>query len=231
MMGSAVTGVALGLVAMGAQEAQSAEGELASQGGEPATVETPRVGSVLVEAPLDIELGDNLVSLCIYRPYVQNCDYRLETGSLGSVHVPLKGAISIASIHVFDDVYINQLRSDLNMGIPRADAGYLRRVLSYVGGGCDVTAGNTLSARMAQFWSRVSLSPDKRTLSWDLTGTNAALFDDYCRQVQDSAKLTLFIPLPLISSGTQYRTSIILSNDPAIPRPNYVFQPILITNT
>ncbi|SEU33402.1 hypothetical protein SAMN05443572_109282 [Myxococcus fulvus] len=99
-----------------------------------------------VQAPLDVELNDHLLSICVNRPLVANCDYRL-TGSSGAVLVPLQGSISIASSLIFDEPSIAQLRL----------------VLSYAGNGRDVTQGNTLSANMAQFWNSVSRSSDRPT--------------------------------------------------------------------
>ncbi|MBZ4417971.1 Hint domain-containing protein [Myxococcus sp. RHSTA-1-4] len=196
----------------------------------PVVNEAPRLSALTVLAPLDVAFNDNLISVCLNRTWTQDCDYDL-TGNATSVKLPLKGSIAVTSSHVFDDAAINQLKTDLNLGLARPDAGHLKLILTNVGGGCDVTDGNTLVSKMSQFWNRVTLSADKKTFSWDLTGTNAAFFDDGCRQVQDSAKLTAFITLPLISAGTKYRSSITLSNDPAAVRPDYVFKKITITNS
>lgn len=198
--------------------------------GGPVVNEAPRLNALTVLAPLDVAFNDNLISVCLNRTWTQDCDYDL-TGNPGSVKLPLKGSISIASSHVFDDGAINQLKTDLNLGVARPDAGHIKLILANVGGGCDITDGNTLVPKMAQFWNRVTLSADKKTFSWDLTGANAAFFDDDCRQVQDSAKLTAFIALPLISGGTKYRSSITLSNDPEAIRPDFVLKKITLTNS
>ncbi|GMU06439.1 Hint domain-containing protein [Corallococcus caeni] len=196
----------------------------------PVVNEAPRLGNLTVDAPLDVAFNDNLISVCLNRTWTQDCDYDL-TGNLNSVKLPLKGSISVTSSHTFDDTAINQLKMDLNSGVARPDAGHLKLILTNTGGGCDVTDGNTLVGKMNQFWNRVTLSTDKKTFSWDLTGTNAAFFDDGCRQMQDSAKLTALISLPLVSAGTKYRSSITLSNDPAAVRPDYVFKKITVTNS
>ncbi|RYZ32667.1 MAG: hypothetical protein EOO72_15115, partial [Myxococcaceae bacterium] len=184
--------------------------EMGVEGG-PVVNEAPRLGNLTVNAPLDVAFNDNLISVCLNRTWTQDCDYDL-TGNLNSVKLPLKGSVSVTSSHVFDEAVINQLKTDLNTGVARPDAGHLKLILTNTGGGCDVTDGNTLVGKMNQFWNRVTLSTDKKTFSWDLTGTNAAFFDDGCRQMQDSAKLTALISLPLISAGTKYRSSITLSN-------------------
>src|SRR5690242_4927007 len=193
--------------------------------------EMPRLSAPIVQAPLDIKFNDNLISVCLDRTWTQDCDYDL-TANPQSVKLPLKGSISIVSRHIFDETTINQIKADLNSGRPRNDAGHLKLVLTNVGGGCDVTDGNTLVAKMSQFWNRVALSPDKKTFSWDLTNTNAAFFDDGCRQVQNRAKLTAFISLYLVGmDGGKYRSAITLSNDERTARPDYRFKPITITNS
>ncbi|MCP3101097.1 Hint domain-containing protein [Myxococcus sp. K15C18031901] len=198
--------------------------------GGPEVNEAPRLTPPNVLAPLDVAFNDNLISVCLNRTWTQDCDYDL-TGNLNSVKLPLQGSISVTSSHVFDSTEIDRFKTNLNGGLAVPEAGHLKLILTNSGGGCDVTDGTTLVAKMAQFWNRVTLSADKKTFSWDLTGTNAAFFDDGCRQVQDDVKLTAFITLPLISAGTTYRSSITLSNDPAAIRPDYVFKKITVTNS
>jgi hypothetical protein len=195
----------------------------------PTVAEVPRLSVPSVQAPLDIAFNDNLISVCLDRTWTQDCDYDL-TGNPQSVKLPLKGSVSILSSHIFDELAINAIKQDLNNGKQRNDAGQIKLILTNVGGGCDVTDGNVLKANMAQFWNRVTLSPDKKTLSWDLTGANAAFFDDGCRQAQHRAKLTALIALPLIKNNTSYRSSITLSNEENT-RPDYQFKPITITNS
>lgn len=191
--------------------------------------EWPSLGSLTVEAPLDVALNDNLIHICMNRIGPPNCDYLMNTVQ-PSIRLPLKGSISVSSSHVFDEAVITQIRDDLNMGVPRPDAGFLKLVLTQVGSGCDVTDGNTLVAGMAQFWNNVSLSPDKKTFSWNLTRANAAVFEDSCSQTQAPVKLTLRVALPLVSAGTQYRSSITLSNDPLVMRPEFALKRIILTN-
>ncbi|MBN1208989.1 MAG: hypothetical protein JXB05_29295 [Myxococcaceae bacterium] len=197
--------------------------------------EVPMLETPSVEAPKDVAYNDNLISVCLNRTWTQDCDVDL-TGTEHAVKLPLKGSIKIASSHVFNKAHIDGLREDLKNGVPRSDAGHVKLVLTNVGGGCDVTDGSTVVAKMAQFWNGVALSPDEKTLSWDLTGDNAAFFDEGCRQMQDRAMLSMIIPLPLLlrldaGSDKPYRSSITLSNDPAMTRADYTLKDITITNS
>jgi len=196
-----------------------------------AVAEAPRLSAPSVQAPLDVAFNDNLISVCLNRTWTQDCDYDL-TGNPQSIKLPLKGSVTINSSHLFDEATINQIKHDLNNGLVRDDVGHLKLILTNVGGGCDVTDGNTLVAKMGQFWNRVALSPNKKSFSWDLTGTNAAFFDDGCRQVQNRAKLTSLIVLPLVAADgtTKYRSTVTLSTEPTV-RPDYTFKPISITNS
>ncbi|HYH96402.1 Hint domain-containing protein [Hyalangium sp.] len=193
--------------------------------------EVPRLTGLVVEAPLDIAFNDNRISVCLNRTWTQDCDYDL-TGTPQAIKLPLKGSITIASNHLLDTTTINQIKTDLNNNVDRPDAGHVKLILTNVGGGCDVTNNNTLEAKMGQFWNQVAWTANKKTFSWDLTGAFAAYFDDGCRQVQDEAKLTVFVVLPLVDgTGTRYRSTITLSNDPNALRPDYVFKRIEITNS
>ncbi|NTX33779.1 hypothetical protein HUA78_04970 [Myxococcus sp. CA033] len=199
------------------------------------TTQQPRLNlPPVIEAPLDIKFNDNLISVCLNRTWTQDCDYDL-TGNPQSVKLPFKGNVSIRSAHTFNEAVINQYRVDLNNNVARPDSGHIKLILTNVGGGCDVTDTNTLQAKMAQFWNRVTLSSDKKTLYWDMTEANAAFFDDGCRQVQDSVKLTAQITLPLVlvsgTVSTPYQSSITLSNDDLVDRPSYSFKKLTITNS
>lgn len=192
----------------------------------------PTLSAPLMQAPIDTN-GDHLVSLCMDRAWTNDCDVILAGAAAQSIQVPLKGSIAITSSHVFNDTKINDIRVALNAGQNPPEAGSLKLVLANVGGGCDVTDGNTLVSRMSTFWNRVTLSADKRVFSWDLTGVDAAYFDDGCRQVQDDAKLTARIPLPLVSSpgGELALSSMTISNDPNVLRPEGPLERITLTNS
>jgi len=185
----------------------------------------------VVGAPVDVN-GDNLISICMDRTWTNDCDVVLH-GTAQSIQVPLQGSVSVTSAHIFDAAAIQAIKDALNMGQHPPQEGQVKLVLTNVGGGCDVTDMNTLNAQMAPFWNRTTLSADHRTLSWDLTGANAAYFDDGCRQIQDAAKLTVRIPLPLLAvpSGESFLTSITISNDPATQRPDATVLPITLTNS
>lgn len=202
----------------------------------------PRLSPPAVDAPLDIRLNDNIISVCLNRTWTQDCDYDL-TGTPEAIKLPLKGSIQIQTAeHTFDVARINQIKTELNNNCETNDnctiapAGDISLVLTNVGGGCNVTNGNTLVASMAQFWNRVTVSVDRKTFSWDLTGANSAFFDDGCRQVQNFAKLTMRIVLYMLDNApppgpNSYRSSITLSNDPAVLRPDFSYKPITITNS
>ena len=62
-------------------------------------------------------------------------------------------------------------------------------------------SNNALNTPVQNFWNNVKLSLDKRTLSWDMTGANAALFDESCRQIQDKVELSMNVKLPYEDAG------------------------------
>jgi hypothetical protein len=193
--------------------------------------EPPKLATPVVEAPLDIKYGDNIISVCLDRAWTGDCDYDL-TGAAQAIKLPLKGSIKVSSNHVINSAAIDKIRTDLKNGVVPPGSGQIKLVLTNVGGGCDVRDGNALYLGMKQFWDQVTVSGDKKTFFWDLTGANAAFFDDGCRQVQDLAKLTMLVPVPLLDKdGNGYNSSATLSNDPGVPRPEYAFKPIKITNS
>ncbi|WP_338864141.1 Hint domain-containing protein [Myxococcus stipitatus] len=206
-----------------------------SEFGAPAgiTSSRPVFSQLLVYAPVDTVLNDGLISVCLNRTWTQDCDYDL-TGTPQAVKLPLKGQMSLTSEHLFDAAKITQFKTDLNAGTPTYDVGHLKLILTNAGGGCDVTDGNLIEAKMSQFWRGANLSPDKKTFSWDLTGANSAFFDDGCRQVQNEVKLSLRIVLPVVASvgGQTYQSSVTLASpDPRFPRPDYTFKKITVTNS
>jgi len=116
---------------------------------------------------------------------------------------------------------------------PGTSAGQVKLVLTNVGGGCDVDATSALSAPMSGFWHYVTLSGNDQVLFWDATGTNALYFDEGCSQIQNSAKLTMRIPVPVksVPGGTPFTTSFTISNDPDTLRPDFALKPITLTNS
>ena len=193
--------------------------------------EPPKLATPVVEAPLDIKYADNVISVCLDRTWTADCDYDL-TGTPQSIKLPLKGSVKVTSNHVFDSAAINKIRTDLQNRVTPPGAGQIKLILTNVGGGCDVKDANALYLGMLQFWNRVSLSADKKTFSWDLSGASAAFFDDGCRQAQNFVKLTMLVQMPLLDKdGNGYGSSVTLSNDPAVIRPEYALKAITITNS
>lgn len=191
----------------------------------------PQLSAPVIAEPVDHN-ADHLISICMDRAWTNDCDVILHGGAQ-SVQVPLKGSIGVGATHVFDTIAIAALQTMLNSGQDPANAGFIKLVLTNVGGGCDVTDGDTLYAKMATFWNRVTWSADRRVLSWDMTDAYAAYFDDGCRQVQDRAKLTMRIPVPLksVPAGEAFQSSFTITNDPDTQRPNGVVDPITLTNS
>jgi hypothetical protein len=168
------------------------------------TAVPPRLSKPIIQEPVDkwpIPL-DNRIHICMDRAWESFCDFVLTGGGPQSVQVPLKGQVSVPADvpYVFNWTKINKIKSDLDNGLilPESETGFVKLVLANAGGGCNVTDGTTMQSKMSTFWKRVTLSADNRTLSWDLTGANAAQFGQNCRQVQDKAVLTARIPLQLV---------------------------------
>ncbi len=201
------------------------------------TLTLPRLSAPTITEPIDRMPagGDGEIRLCMDRAWVTDCDYILQTGASQSVEVPLKGSISVLTNHVFDEGKIEQLKSDLIEGLPPGmDPGSMKLVLTNVGGGCDVVENDTLTVSMLEFWRSVRLSPMKTSFSWDLTGDNAVHFDDGCRQIQNVAKVTARITLPLRSvpnPSEQSTASITITSDPAAQRPEARLPTLTLTNS
>jgi hypothetical protein len=205
---------------MGLQSAQPAAGR-----------PTPPVLSVQnVLAPIDTRLNDDLISICLNRVWTQDCDYDL-TGNPQAVKVPLQGSIVITSTaHVFSQQAIDDIKAN---PVNHARAGYVKLLLAQAGGGCDVGADGALSSSMQAFWDSVTVSPDQKTLSWNMTGANSAFFDDGCRQVQDDVFLTMRLQLPVRDAGLNldYWVSKTLSNNPNQFAPDFVYDRMEMTNS
>lgn len=195
-----------------------------------ASVTAPRAN---ITAPLD------QISVCMNRAWTHDCDYIVPpTGLNWPVQMPLAGTVKITNGQVFDAQRVFDIRSAVCQSPPQdpgVSVGSVKLVLTNTGGGCDVTDGNTLNAKMCQFWQGVSL-PDPTTFEWDLT----AFFDDGCAQVQDAAKLTAIIPLttttaPGVVPFRRFETSLTITNDPVvipILRPGDIkLEPLTLTNS
>ncbi|MFY1830378.1 Hint domain-containing protein [Myxococcus fulvus] len=195
--------------------------------------ERPMLSGLTVQAPKDLVLNDGVISVCLNRTWTGDCDYNL-TGIGYAVKLPLKGQVSVSSNHIFDEATINRYKAETLAGGTGDRYGFLKLILTNDGGGCDLTDSNVREAKMSQFWSRVSLSANKKTFYWDLTDTYAALFDDDCRQMQDEVKLTAKIILPLVepvADSKPYQSSVTLSTARPDIRLDYTFPKITVTNS
>jgi hypothetical protein len=198
-------------------------------------ITVPLLNSPVIIAPLDVT-GDSCVSVCLNRTWTGDCDYDL-TGSVTAFKLPLKGSISLNKAGAtFDQGKIDEYKAGTAVDTRgAADAGgQMRVVLTNVGGGCNVDAGQALYAGMQSFWQRTTLSSDKRTLSWDMTGAYAALFDDSCRQVQDQVELSMNVKLPYKTStyGSVLITNVFMTNKADAPAAQKVYPACLkITNS
>lgn len=196
---------------------------------------------VTVTAPLATILPPNdLISVCMDRSWTTDCDYILNTGNPWGLRIkmPLAGSASVTSNHVIDTQRIEDIKWALNQEPPQdpgGEVGSFKLILTNVGGGCDVTDGNTLYAPMKQFWNQVTVSADKKTISWNLTGDKSAFFDEGCRQIQNVAKLTAFIPLRIATvppdAPKTVDTSITITSDPLVDRRDYLLNTITLTNS
>lgn len=197
----------------------------------------PQVNDPRDTVGLNSATPDGIISVCMDRNWTNDCDYILNTGSVVDhrIKMPLKGAVTLATQHVFDLTQINAEKAALaanNMTLP-FEPGQVKLVLTNVGGGCDVDAANALNAGMSGFWNFVTLSPDNKTLSWDVTGANAIFFDEGCTQIQNRAKLTMRIPAPVLSvpGNVPFTVSFTITDDPATLRPDATLPPITLTNS
>jgi len=192
-------------------------------------------GAPAVNAPLNVvgSATDTCpVSVCLNRTWTNDCDYDL-TG-YGALRLPLKGSIPITSTNgIFDETKINEYKQGIATdSVGTLDhGGGIRVVLTNVGGGCDVDANNSIALGMRSFWDRVTLSADKKTLTWDMTGDKAATFDPSCRQVQDQLELSMNIKLPYLDGTTKGIHNIHLTNLPTAAANTKVFPCIKVTNS
>ncbi len=194
------------------------------------TAAIPFIAGHYTVAPIDIN-ADARISVCMDRLWTNDCDYLLH-GTAQSVQVPLNGGVTLPHPFIFDRLKVLQIQDDMRNGRPTPYEGTMTLVLANAGGGCDVTDGNALNMKMIRFWNQISLSPDNQTFSWDLTGANAAFFDDGCRQVQDSAVLTTTIKVPVLDdTGSPSDVEFTVTSDAGFPRPEIMLAPITLTNS
>jgi hypothetical protein len=173
--------------------------------------------------------GGQCVDICLNRTWTGDCDYDL-TGTPTALKIPLSGSIGISFNNpncVFDANRIAQYQN--GTVTPPGD---IKVVLTDVGGGCDVDSSNALHTPMQNFWQHVTLSSDGKTLSWNLTGADAALFDSSCRQVQDQLFLTMILGIPMKQGAVELPPRpIVVSNDPDSQATDYQLPCITMTNS
>ena len=173
--------------------------------------------------------GGQCVDICLNRTWTGDCDYDL-TGSPTALKIPLGGSIGISFNNptcVFDANRIAQYQNGTV-----TPPGNIKVVLTDVGGGCDVDSANALYSPMQNFWQHVTLSSDGKTLSWNLTGADAALFDPSCRQIQDELFLTMILGIPMKQGNVELPPRpIVLSNDPDSQATNYQLPCMSMTNS
>ena len=197
----------------------------------------PKLGNLVVDLPRDSGgpsgAPDGTILVCVDRSS-RECDYTVISGGLHSpdhrVRLPLHGSIQVTSQHILDGARIEALKAALNSGQSSPDEGTLRLVLTNTGGDC--TPFSTLGSPMAAFWSHTHVDDNGKTFSWDLTGADSAAFGQGCTLAQKFVKLTLGVPLPLLSvpDGTPYLAQFTISNDPLTLRPDYLLLPLQILN-
>ncbi len=173
--------------------------------------------------------GGQCVDICLNRTWTGDCDYDL-TGTPTALKIPLSGSIGISFNNpncVFDANRITQWQN--GTVTPPGD---IKVVLDDVGGGCDVDSSNALHTPMQNFWQHVTLSADGKTLSWNLTGADAALFDSSCRQVQDQLYLTMILNLPINQGAVELPPRpVVISNDPDSQATHYQLPCMTMTNS
>ena len=173
--------------------------------------------------------GGQCVDICLNRTWTGDCDYDL-TGTPQALKIPLGGSIGISFNNptcVFDANRIAQYQN--GTVTPPGD---IKVVLANVGGGCDVDSANALHTPMQNFWQHVTLSDGGKTLSWNLTGADAALFDPSCRQVQDELFLTMILNIPMKQGAVELPPRpIVLSNDPDSQATDYQLPCMSMTNS
>ncbi|WP_146209944.1 Hint domain-containing protein [Vitiosangium sp. GDMCC 1.1324] len=173
--------------------------------------------------------GGQCVDLCLNRTWTGDCDYDL-TGTPWALKIPLSGSIGITFNNptcVFDTNRIAQYQNGT-----LTPPGNIKVVLANVGGGCDVDSNNALSTPMQNFWQHVTISPDGKTMNWNLTGADAALFDPSCRQVQDQLELTMILGIPMKQGAVEIPPRpIVISNDPDSQATDWQLPCMTMTNS
>lgn len=187
-----------------------------------------KMGAPVIADPVDKPLQDGHVSICINASWPGDCD-SASTGGNRAVHIPISGSITVQQPnYMFDAAAIDNLKTG---GSEAGFGGDIKLMLTSVALGCDVEDdGFTLVLHdIAKFWDTVTLSADGKTMSWNMTGGNAAVFDDEdCLQIRSPADMKMLIRLPLIDmNGSAVNQFMTLST---IPGEGSLLAPLVITN-
>ncbi|HLL54426.1 MAG TPA: Hint domain-containing protein [Myxococcaceae bacterium] len=185
------------------------------------------LSTLAIQAPVD-RRGGQCISICLNRTWTNDCDYDL-TSSPNALVIPLKGSISISERSdtcVFDLAKIEQFRAGT------LTSGFIKIALPGAGGGCDLNNGGSANLSMKTFWQNTTLTNGNRTLSWDMTGSNSAVFDASCRMVQDTVDLTMAITLPMKKGEHPVAPRpIVISNDPNSQATDYTLACMTMVNS
>lgn len=191
--------------------------------------QAPQATLSSVAAPVDQD-GNQEVIVCLERRH-GDCDYFIPIGTL-KVRIPLQGSLQINSAHSIRQSDIDEVLADLTANPTSTEHGNLKLLLGYVGGGCNVQADGALHPSMKQVWDNIQLSPDGKTLSWNLTGNNVAIFDDSCRQIKNPVYLTMRLSIPVRDdAGIKFILDVTLSNDNTVTTAIHKYQPIRLVNS
>jgi len=186
----------------------------------------------VINDPTDALGADGRIHVCMERRWT-DCDY--DVMGWGQLRMPLKGSFTLSdpsytSGYRFDEGFINtQYKSGLKQG------GSIYITLTNVGGGCDVDPAKNVYFNMRNFWNNAFVENSGKTLRWDLSGTNVAVFDPSCRQYQESVILAMDLSVPWVFGTSTGIQPTYISNKPTIPvpqAPSYIIPyPIKITNS
>ena len=187
-----------------------------------------------VEHPTDVD-GNGAAVVCLDRQWTLDCEYN-NTGML-TLKVPLKGSVSVNGVGTNIDTAALALYKTAAGPHP----GKIYVTLGTNGGGCQLPQSGQNITTMHDFWRRTTATPanNPTKLSWDLHTDPAtwASFSDSCRLVQDTAYVTMEIPVPYVNhiSGVRGSFPVTISNAPSdrpLFPPNLQFSPPLrITNS
>jgi len=187
------------------------------------------LSTLTVTDPAD-RVGGPCVNVCLNRTWtVDDCDVNL-TNVPQALMLPLAGSMSISFNNptcVFDAAKIAGYQDGTITPVP----GFIKAVLETAGGGCDVDPNNALYSSMQNFWLHTTLSADNKTLTWNMTGADSAMFDASCRLVQAQVDLTMNLIVPYKQGAISLLQPVVISNDPDSTITDYEVPCITVTNS